>query len=90
MYGLYKTLTTPRNDGLAWRIATDRRTGEWMPSLIVVDIDKAWSCYPQTLLAAINGTSLYIRSMMVARQYNRTNKSDPMLAYIETNTLNKG
>ena len=87
MYGLYKTLTKPRSDGLAWRISHDARTGAWMSVVVVSDVETAFRHYPQTMSNALNGTSVLIRSQMYAKKYLQSGKTSSMMSYVLANVL---
>lgn len=87
MYGLHQTLMRLRPDGLAWKITVDRISGQWMPTLVVVDIEKAWDNYPKMILAALNGTSIAVRSQMHSRRLLRDGFAGNLLNEVFIRTI---
>jgi hypothetical protein len=89
MHGLWKVLTKPRDDGLAWEMVTEWRTGQWIPVVVVSDFEKAWKAHPRMVLDALNGTSIKVRSWMYARQYLNTPGDVPMTEYVLNGVLSR-
>lgn len=87
MYGLHQTLTRFRPDGLAWRLTVDHRTGQWLPTLIVVNASLALRYHRRAIIRSLNGVSLTVRSQSYARMLLRNGFTGNLLDEVYRRTF---